>query len=268
MVPAPCAVGFRASLRQVPSPTSIEFGAVADFATTIAEAYATTGPALDLGRGVLDGAVAPAAVVQVPLATMNRHGLIAGATGTGKTRTLQLLAEGLSAAGVPVFAADYKGDLSGMLRPGADDGPAPRRMAELGLAYAPTAFPVEFASIGGIGPGAPVRATVTDFGPELLAKVLRANETQAQTLALLFPVRRRARPRARRPGRPARTPHIPRLGRRERGAEGDRRRLLADDRRPATRARRLEDGGGTEFFGEPQFEIADLLRRRPTAAAS
>ena len=172
MVPAPCAVGFRASLRQAPSPTSIEFGAVADFATTIAEAYATTGPALDLGRGVLDGAVAPAAVVQVPLATMNRHGLIAGATGTGKTRTLQLLAEGLSAAGVPVFAADYKGDLSGLARPGAADGPAPRRMAELGLAYAPTAFPVEFSSIGGIGPGAPVRATVTDFGPELLAKVL------------------------------------------------------------------------------------------------
>src|SRR3954468_5996081 len=84
-----------------------------DFASTIAAAYTTTGPAIDLGRGVHDGELAPAAVGQIPLAMMNRHGLVAGATGTGKTRTLQGLAEQLSAAAVSVFVADMKGDLSG-----------------------------------------------------------------------------------------------------------------------------------------------------------
>src|SRR4029453_12643958 len=109
---------------------------------------------------------------------LNRHGLIAGATGTGKTRTLQLLAEQLSAAGVAVFAADVKGDLSGLAEPGAADGPAPKRMAELGLPYEPQGFPVEFYALGGIGPGVPVRATVSDFGPQLLGKILDANDTQ------------------------------------------------------------------------------------------
>ena len=85
-----------------------------DFAAAVAEGYAAKGAAIDLGRGVHEGKVAAEAVVQLPLKTMNRHGLVAGATGTGKTRTLQLIAEQLSAAGVPVFAADYKGDLSGL----------------------------------------------------------------------------------------------------------------------------------------------------------
>src|SRR3712207_3820110 len=126
------------------------------------------------------------AQVRVPLAMLNRHGLIAGATGTGKTKTLQLMAEQLSAAGVPVFVADVKGDVSGLASPGDPAGPAAKRNAELGLAYEPAGFPVEFLSLGGIGPGVPVRATVSDFGPQLLAKVLQANETQEQSLALLF----------------------------------------------------------------------------------
>ena len=93
---------------------------MADFAETIATAYAVDGAALDLGRGVHDGAVAPAAVVQLPLRMVNRHGLIAGATGTGKTTTLQDIAEQLSVAGVPVFVADVKGDLSGLAEPGEE----------------------------------------------------------------------------------------------------------------------------------------------------
>src|ERR1041385_1404078 len=156
-----------------------------DFASTIAAAYTTTGPAIDLGRGVHDGAVAPQAVVQIPLAMMNRHGLVAGATGTGKTRTLQGLAEQLSAAGVATFVADMKGDLSGLSTPGAADGPAPKRDAEIGITYTPTGFPVEYLALGGIGAGVPVRATVSDFGPQLLAKVLEANETQEQSLGLV-----------------------------------------------------------------------------------
>jgi len=92
---------------------------MADFAATVADAYKTQGAAIDVGRGVLDKAVVPKAVVQIPLSMMNRHGLVAGATGTGKTKTLQGLAEQLSAAGVSVFVADVKGDLSGLMTPGA-----------------------------------------------------------------------------------------------------------------------------------------------------
>ena len=154
----------------------------ASFADVIAQGYATSGPAIELGRGVHDGELAHEALVQVPLAMMNRHGLIAGATGTGKTRTLQGLAEQLSAAGVPVVVADIKGDLSGLAAPGATDGPAAKRAADLGEPFTPAAFPVEFLALGGIGPGVPVRATVTDFGPQLLAKVLGSNETQEQSL--------------------------------------------------------------------------------------
>src|SRR3954471_10069801 len=102
----------------------------ADFGAAIAAAYKVEGAAIDLGRGVHDGAVVPEAVVQVPLGMMTRHGLVAGATGTGKTKTLQGLAEQLSAAGVPVFVADVKGDLSGLGVPGATEGPAPKRDAE------------------------------------------------------------------------------------------------------------------------------------------
>lgn len=156
----------------------------ATFGAAIAEAYATKGGAIELGTAKLEGALVPDADVRLPLATMNRHGLVAGATGTGKTRTLQLIAEQLSAAGVAVFTADVKGDLSGMAVPGSKDGPAKKRSTELGLPYTPTGYPVEYLSLGGIGPGVPVRATVSDFGPLLLAKVLGSNATQEQSLAL------------------------------------------------------------------------------------
>ena len=99
------------------------------FADAIRQAYATEGAAIDLGRGVHEGELRQDAAVRIPLAMMNRHGLIAGATGTGKTRTLQLLAEALSAAGVPVFAADVKGDLSGLSQPGEAGKAAEKRQA-------------------------------------------------------------------------------------------------------------------------------------------
>src|SRR6201992_983152 len=106
---------------------------MSDFAQTIAAAYATDGAALDLGRGVHDGAVVPEAVVKLPLSMVNRHGLIAGATGTGKTKTLQGLAEQLSAAGVPVFVSDVKGDLSGIAEPGEAGSAAAKRAQQLGM---------------------------------------------------------------------------------------------------------------------------------------
>ena len=236
---------------------------MADFGKTIAEAYEFEGEALELGLGVHDGKLDKDAVVRIPLATSNRHGLIAGATGTGKTRTLQLLAEQLSAAGVSVVGADMKGDLSGIAQPGEPGGPAQKRAAELGQDWKPTGFPTEFFSIGGIGPGIPIRATVSDFGPLLLAKILEANETQEQSLSLVF--------------RYADEKGLPILD------LADLRALLtffdSDEGKadlkgiggvsPATigvllrSLVQLEDGGGTEFFGEPQLDIADLLRTAP-----
>ncbi|MEA2284848.1 MAG: double-strand break repair helicase HerA and related ATPase [Solirubrobacteraceae bacterium] len=231
-----------------------------DFAKTIAAAYATDGEALELGRAVHDGEVHRDAAVRVPLATLNRHGLIAGATGTGKTKTLQVMAEQLSAAGVPVFVADVKGDVSGLAAPAAPGGPAEKRMADLRLAFQPASFPVEFLSLGGIGPGVPVRANVSDFGPQLLAKVLGANETQESSLALVFHY--------------ADTKGLPLVD------LSDLRALLTFLDSDAGKAELegigglssqtvgvllrslvgLETGGGTEFFGEPQLDVADLMR--------
>jgi uncharacterized protein len=158
----------------------------AEFAARITNAYTTEGAAVVLGRGMLDGAVQPSAVVQVPAAMMNRHGLIAGATGTGKTKTLQLLAEQLSDLGVAVFAADVKGDLTGLVQPGQANEKVTTRATELGVQWTPNGKPVTFWSLGGLGPGIPIRAAASGFGPQLLAKVLDANETQTSSLSLVF----------------------------------------------------------------------------------
>jgi hypothetical protein len=236
---------------------------MADFAETIAAAYAAEGASLDLGRGVHDGAVVPAATVKLPLRMVNRHGLIAGATGTGKTKTLQGIAEQLSTAGVPVFVADVKGDLSGIAEPGEAGSAAAKRATELGLQFEARGFPVEFFALGGIGPGIPIRATVSDFGPQLLAKVLGANETQEQSLTLVFhyadakglPLLDLSDLRA----------VLSYLGSAENKAElagigglssatvGVLLRSLVG----------LEDGGGNEFFGEPMLDVHDLMRTAP-----
>ncbi|MFF4399974.1 helicase HerA-like domain-containing protein [Streptomyces sp. NPDC001480] len=155
-------------------------------ALRIASGYAFTGPALDLGALLWDGDCFPDVRVRVPLPMLNRHGLVAGATGTGKTRTLQLVAEQLSAQGVPVFLADVKGDLSGISAPGVSNDKVRSRSAEVHQRWTPTAFPVEYFALGGLGHGIPVRATVTGFGPVLLAKVLQLNRTQEQSLGLIF----------------------------------------------------------------------------------
>ncbi|MGX2995837.1 helicase HerA-like domain-containing protein [Streptomyces sp. JNUCC 64] len=155
-------------------------------AAGIAAGYAFEGPALELGALLWEGAVLPGAPVRVPLATLNRHGLVAGATGTGKTKTLQLVAEQLSARGVPVFLADVKGDVSGISVPGEPGERVRKRAAEVGQAWEPGGRPCEFYALGGLGRGVPVRATVTSFGPVLLSKVLQLNQTQEQSLGLVF----------------------------------------------------------------------------------
>lgn len=152
----------------------------------IAAGYAVQGQALELGTVVVDGEVDPTAQIRIPLATINRHGLVAGATGTGKTKTLQLIAEQLSAAGVPVFMADVKGDLSGLARPGEGNDKTAARATDTGDKWEPAGFPVEFLSLGTGGVGVPVRATVEGFGSVLLSKVLGLNATQESTLGLIF----------------------------------------------------------------------------------
>jgi len=148
-------------------------------------AFPSSENAVTLGAVVHNGECDPDPLVSIPIPMVNRHGLIAGATGTGKTRTLQLIAEQLSAAGVPVFVADIKGDLSGLAVPGDSNDRIASRAKETGYAWKPNAFPVEFLSLTG-KQGAQLRATVSSFGPLLLAKVLDLNPTQASVLSLVF----------------------------------------------------------------------------------
>ncbi|WP_382304957.1 helicase HerA-like domain-containing protein [Herbiconiux sp. UC225_62] len=147
--------------------------------------YAFEGPALDIGA-LVNGEALPEVQVRIPLAMTNRHGLVAGATGTGKTRTLQTLAEQLAAAGVPVFAADMKGDLSGVATPGEGTEKLLARTAAIGQEWTPKASRTEYFSLGGIGKGVPIRATLSGFGPLLLSKVLGLNDTQESSLGLVF----------------------------------------------------------------------------------
>ncbi|TWP52478.1 DUF853 family protein [Lentzea tibetensis] len=152
----------------------------------IAAGYALEGTAIELGAVLVDATVEPTAHVRIPLSMINRHGLVAGATGTGKTKTLQLIAEQLSNAGVPVLMADVKGDLSGLSQQGASSDRITTRAGETGDDWQATAFPVQFLSIGTGGIGVPLRATITSFGPILLSKVLGLNDTQESTLGLIF----------------------------------------------------------------------------------
>lgn len=155
------------------------------FTEKIKASYAPKGSYIYLGAGMLNGEVVAEAEVNLSLKMMNRHGLVAGATGTGKTRTLQLLAEQLSDAGVPVFMLDVKGDLSGIYQAGSTNPKLEERAALLQKPFVPTGFPIEQYSLSG-NLGAQMRATVTEFGPVLLAKVLGLNETQEGVLSVIF----------------------------------------------------------------------------------
>ncbi|MBC7388797.1 MAG: DUF853 family protein, partial [Opitutaceae bacterium] len=156
-----------------------------EFIAAINKSYTSDLPQIHLGSAVLDGEIIAEAKVNLPLRMMNRHGLVAGATGSGKTRTLQLLAEQLSNAGVPVFMTDVKGDLAGLGNPGKEDTRLTDRAKILGIDYQPESFPIELFSLSG-KKGAQMRATVIEFGPILLSKVLELNDTQTGVLSVLF----------------------------------------------------------------------------------
>jgi DNA helicase HerA-like ATPase len=157
----------------------------AKFADAITKSYTFPSSTIFLGAGVLDGEIVKEAKVNLSLKMMNRHGLVTGATGSGKTRTLQVLAEQLSTAGVPVFMPDIKGDLSGMAKEGELNSKIQERVDALGITFEPTSFPVELYSLTGKA-GAQMRATVTEFGPILLSKILELNDIQTGVLNVLF----------------------------------------------------------------------------------
>jgi hypothetical protein len=226
----------------------------------IAAGYVTKGAALGPGAVVLEGTAYPEARITLPLEMMNRHGLVAGATGTGKTRTLQLIAEQLSAAGVAVVLADIKGDLSGLAVPGTSNDKITERAAQTGITWMPTAFPTEFLALGGLGTGLPVRATMSSFGPTLLSKVLGLNDTQESSLGLVFHYADKA--------------GLPLLDLKDLRSvitylasdegKGDLKGLGGLSSSTAGVILRslitLSDNGGDVFFGEPEWEPADLIR--------
>ena len=168
------------------------------YTAQVRSGYSFSSPTLPVGTYLDtlaggDPAPVPGLNVGLPLGLLNRHALVAGATGTGKTRTLQMLAEGLSGAGVPVFLADVKGDLTGLAEPGATSEKLAARLASTGQAWEGRSFPIELFTLGG-GPqsgagaisGTPIRTTVTEFGPVLLSRVLGLNDTQTSALQLVF----------------------------------------------------------------------------------
>ena len=231
-----------------------------DSARRIADGYRFSGQAIELGSVRVAGYIDPSAKVRIPLAMMTRHGLVAGAPGTGKTKTLQLIAEQLSAAGVPVVMADLKGDLSGLARPGRADDKAAERAKDIGEEWVGSSFPVEFLSLGTGDVGVPARATPTAFGPTLLSQVLGLNPDQESTLALIY--------------RWADLQGLPLLDLKDvrsvvsyliSDAGEEQLKMIggvsAQTAGVIVRSLiKLEAEGGYTFFGEPEIEPSDLLR--------
>jgi Predicted ATPase len=156
-----------------------------EFLKHIAQGYACKGEYIVLGAAMLDGEALSDAFVKIPLKTMNRHGLIAGATGTGKTKTLQVISEQLSNNGVPVLLMDVKGDLSGIAMPGEVKPFITERHTKINLPFSPKGFPAELLTISQQD-GVRLRATVSEFGPVLFSRILDLNDTQTGIMAIIF----------------------------------------------------------------------------------
>lgn len=155
------------------------------FLQSVKDGYTFKGEAIKIGRAILGGNVIDGADIFLPLKTFNRHGLIAGATGTGKTKSLQAISEGLSDASVPVLLLDIKGDLSGIAAAGVANDKIAERTKLLGIEYKPQSYPVELLTLTD-KPGVHLRATVSEFGPVLLSKILELNDTQGGFVAMIF----------------------------------------------------------------------------------
>ena len=156
------------------------------FIEAVKNGYTFKGEHVKIGVGMFNGEVVAGADVSLPFKTLNRHGLVAGATGTGKTKTLQMLSECLSNNSVPVLVMDIKGDFSGIAQPGVANEKINERCVKLNVQFVPTAFPVELLTLTEKGKGIRLRATVSEFGPILLSKILGLNDTQGGLVAMIF----------------------------------------------------------------------------------
>ena len=242
-------------------------GELSAFAAQIQGAYSWDVPAVTIGTLIDNGARVPGVTAKMPLPMFNRHLLVAGATGTGKTRTLQLLAEGLSANGSSVLLCDVKGDLTGLAEAGVSSEKLLSRTAANGQDWASSQFPIELLSLGGADsqfPGVPVRAQISDFGPILLARALSLNTTQEQALQLIF---------AWADAQALELVDLPDLravisfltsdeGKDELATIGGVSKATAGVILRALTA--LESQGGGQFFGAPGFDTADLMRMDST----
>ncbi|HEY0371716.1 MAG TPA: helicase HerA-like domain-containing protein [Thermoanaerobaculia bacterium] len=228
------------------------------FDETYKTAYGFTDPGIDVGHVLREGSATGDLPIRIPLRMMNRHGMIAGSTGTGKTRTLQLFAEGLSRAGVPVFLADVKGDLAGMTIPGEASERLTQRAAGVGRTHTPEAFPVEFFSLTG-NRGMQLRATISSFGPILLGKVLDLTDVQQSVLSMVFKYcDDRKMPLLDFDDLRSVLNYLTTDGKADLKTYGG--------MSPATvgvlvrKMVELEQQGAARFFGEPELDINDLLR--------
>lgn len=225
--------------------------------------YQPKGEYIVLGKGMLDGEVITEVDVTVPLKTVNRHGLIAGATGTGKTKTLQVFVEQLSHKGIPTLVMDIKGDLSGIAVEGEQNDKINERYAKTQLPYQPQSFPVELMTISA-EKGLKLRATITEFGPVLLSKILGLNETQASIMSIVFKYADdKALPLIDLDDLKKVLQYVTdnAFGKKE----------LADNYGSISPASlgailrsivAMEQQGATSFFGEPSFDVEDLLQTR------
>lgn len=244
-----------------PAQASASEGELQGYAEQVRAGYSFTSPSMRLGAFLDGDTPVPGAPVGIPLGLMNRHCLVAGATGTGKTRTLQLMAERLSEAGVPVFVTDIKGDLTGLAQAGTSSEKLLARCASIGQNWEGKAFPTELLTLGGRGEGVPIRTTITEFGPLLLSRVLGLNDTQASALQLIFHW--------------ADSQQLALIDLKDlrsvidyltNNDEGKEELKGIGGVSPATAGvilrelAALEASGGDVFFGEPAFNIADLMR--------
>jgi len=225
----------------------------------INEGYKTKGDFITLGAAMLGEETVTNAFVNIPLKTLNRHGLIAGATGTGKTKTLQVLAENLSEKGVPVLLMDVKGDLSGLAKASPGHPKIDERHEKIGLSFEAKGFPVEILTISEQD-GTRLRATVSEFGPVLLSRILDLSETQSGIVAILFKY--------------CDDKKIPLLDLKDfkkvlqYATQGGKKELESEYGRISTSSTgailrkvvEIEQQGGELFFGERSFEVEDLTR--------
>ncbi len=232
-----------------------------NFSELINSAYSFAGKSIILGGALVDKSPVKDLHVRIPLATVNRHGLIAGATGTGKTKTIQRFSEALSESGVNVLLMDIKGDVSGISRPGIENPKITERMDAIGVPWMPTDYPTELMTIS-TEKGVRLRATVSEFGPVLLAKVLELNPNQEGALAIIFKYcDDNKMPLLDIKDLRAVLQHL---------ADGDGKSEIEQNYgtiSPATsgvimrKLLEVEQQGGNKFFGEKSFEVQDLLQR-------